>query len=69
MSVKYLFIYRHKDRYSISEMCRFFSVSRSRYNDFVKPMDRLSWDSGLAEKMKVSYRLGRHKVICVLRYG
>ena len=27
-SVKYLIIYRHKDKYSISEMCRFFSVSR-----------------------------------------
>ena len=28
-SVKYMVIYRHKDKYSISEMCRFFEVSRS----------------------------------------
>ncbi|MBR1970629.1 MAG: hypothetical protein IKA17_09800 [Clostridia bacterium] len=27
-SVKYMVIYRHKDQYSISEMCRFFNVSR-----------------------------------------
>ena len=25
-SVKYMVIYRHKDKYRISEMCRFFSV-------------------------------------------
>ena len=34
-SVKYKVIYRHKDSYSISEMCRFFEVSRSGYYDFV----------------------------------
>lgn len=51
-SVKYLVIYRHKDRYSISEMCRFFSVSRNGYYDFAKRMDRLSWDNELAEKIK-----------------
>ncbi len=32
-------IYRHKDKYSISEMCRFFGVSRSGYYDYVKRMD------------------------------
>ena len=26
-------IYRHKDKYSVSEMCRFFQVSRSGYYD------------------------------------
>lgn len=35
-SVKYMVIYRHKDRYPISEMCRFFCVSRSGYYDYVK---------------------------------
>ncbi len=30
-SVKYKVIYRHREKYSISEMCRFFGVSRSGY--------------------------------------
>ena len=30
-SVKFMVIYRYKDKYSISEMCRFFNVSRSGY--------------------------------------
>ena len=38
--VKYRVIYRHKDKYSINEMCRFFDVSRSGYYGFVKRMDR-----------------------------
>ena len=34
--MKYRVIYRHKDKYSIAAMCRFFKVSRSGYYDFVK---------------------------------
>ena len=45
-------IYRHKDKYSISEMCRFFKVSRSGYYDYVKRMDIPAWDLPLAEKIK-----------------
>lgn len=44
-------IYRHKNKYSISEMCRFLSVSRSGYYDFVKRMDIPSKDLPLAEKI------------------
>lgn len=51
-SAKYLVIYRHKNKYSISEMCRLFSVSRSGYYDFLKRMDRPSRDMELAEKIK-----------------
>ena len=51
-SVKYMVIYRHKDKYSISEMCRFFNVSRSGYYDYVKRMDIPSKDLPLAEKIK-----------------
>ena len=51
-AVKYLVIYRHKDRYSISEMCRFFSVSRSGYYGFVKRMDKPAKDLELAELIK-----------------
>ena len=45
-------IYRHKDKYSISEMCRFFDVSRSGYYDYLKRMDMPANDLPLAEKIK-----------------
>ena len=45
-------IYRHKAQYTISEMCRFFSVSRSGYYDYVKRMDILAKDFPLAEKIQ-----------------
>jgi transposase InsO family protein len=45
-------IYRHKDKYSISEMCRFFEVSRSGYYDYVKRIDVPAWDLPLAEKIR-----------------
>ena len=51
-SVKYMVIYRHKDKYGISEMCRFFDVSRSGYYDYVKRMDTPAKDLPLAEKIK-----------------
>ena len=51
-SVKFMVIYRHKDKYSISEMCRFFKISRSGYYDYVKRMDIPAKDLPLAEKIK-----------------
>ena len=51
-SVKFMVIYRHKDKYSISEMCLFFKVSRSGYYDYVKRMDIPARDLPLAEKIK-----------------
>ena len=45
-------IYRNKDMYSISEMCRFFKVSRSGYYDYVSRMDIPAKDLPLAEKIK-----------------
>lgn len=45
-------IYRHKDKYSISEMCWFFGVSRSGYYDYVKRMDTPEKDLPLAEKIR-----------------
>ena len=35
-SVKYQVIFTNKDRYKISEMCRFFNVSRSGYYAYLK---------------------------------
>lgn len=51
-TVKYRVIYRHKEKYSISEMCKFFSVSRSGYYDFVNRMDIPSKDLPLAHKIQ-----------------
>ncbi len=50
-SVKYKVIYRHREKYSISEMCRFFEVSRSGYYDYVRRMDVPAKDLPLAEKI------------------
>ena len=59
-SVKYMVIYRHKDKYSISEMCRFFSVSRSGYYGYVSRMDVPAKDLPLAEKiMECQERCGK----------
>ena len=51
-SLKYRVIYHHKHKYSISEMCRFFKVSRSGYYDYVNRMDIPAKDLPLAEKIK-----------------
>ena len=45
-------IYRHKDKYSISEMCKFFKVSRSGYYGYVSRMDIPARDLPLAEKIR-----------------
>ena len=47
----YRVIYHHREKSSISEMCRFFKVSQSGYYDFVKQMDIPSKDLPLAEKI------------------
>lgn len=47
--IKYRVIYRHKDKYSISEMCRFFDVSRSGYYGFVDRMGKPAKDLELSE--------------------
>ena len=51
-AIKYMVIYRHKENYGISEMCRFFKVSRSGYYDYVKRMGIPAKDLHLAEKIK-----------------
>ena len=45
-------IYNHREKYSISEMCRFFEVSRSGYYAYVKRKDIPSKDLPLANKIK-----------------
>ena len=50
--VKYRVIYHNKDKYSISEMCRFFKVSRSGYYGFVKRIEEPSKDLALSELIR-----------------
>ena len=47
-TVKYQVVYRHREKYSISEMCRFFKISRSGFYDFVHRMDSQPKDKELA---------------------
>ena len=51
-SVKYRVIYRHREKYGISEMCHFFGVSRSGYYGYVKRMELPAKDLPLAEKIR-----------------
>ena len=51
-SVKYQVIYRHKEKYPISEMCKFFEVSRSGYYAYLKRKDTPDKDLPLAEKIR-----------------
>ena len=50
--VKYMVIYRHKEKYSINEMCKFFNVSRSGYYGYVSRTEFPAKDLPLAEKIK-----------------
>lgn len=50
--VKYQIIYLNRERYSISVMCQFFSVSRSGYYDFVKRLGRPGKNAELVEKIR-----------------
>ena len=52
-SVKYLVIYRQKEKYTIGAMCRFFEVSRSGYYDYVKRMEQPDRDLPLANQIRV----------------
>ena len=49
---KYAVIYRHREEYPVSVMCRFFGVSRSGYYDFVHRLGRPEKDAGLAEEIR-----------------
>ena len=51
-TVKYQVIFKHKDKYSINSMCKFFEVSRSGYYAFLKRMDIPDRDLPLAEKIR-----------------
>lgn len=45
-------IYRYKEKYSISEMCRFFEVSRSGYYGYLRRMDTPAKDQHLVNMIR-----------------
>ena len=49
---KYAVIYRHRNEYPVSVMCKFFGVSRSGYYDFVKRFGKPEHDAALARKIE-----------------
>lgn len=51
-SIKYQVIFKHKEKYSISEMCKFFEVSRSGYYDYLHRKDIPDKDLPLANLIK-----------------
>ena len=51
-SLKYKVIYRHRDKYPITEMCKFFGVSRSGYYSYIKKIDQPDRDKDIAEKIQ-----------------
>ena len=61
--IKYQVIFRHRDQYAISVMCKFFQVSRSGYYDFVRRLGKPQKDAELAEM------LCRHQERCYGTYG
>ena len=51
-AIKYQIIYKHRGKYSISEMCRLFGVSRSGYYKYLSRKDILDKDLQLANKIE-----------------
>lgn len=49
---KYAVIYRHRDEYPVSVMCKLFGVSRSGYYDSVKRIGQAEQDAELAGKIQ-----------------
>ena len=49
--MKYLAIYRHRDKYPITTMCAFFKVSKSGYYGFVKRVGKPEHDEALAKEI------------------
>ena len=55
--IKYNIIYRHRNEYPVSVMCRFSGVSRSGYYEYIKRMDQAEHDAELAENIRECQRV------------
>ena len=51
-AIKYQVIYKHREQYGISEMCKLFDVSRSGYYKYLKRKDIPAKDLDLANKIE-----------------
>ena len=67
--IKYRVIHRHKESFTITEMCKFFNVSRSGYYEFIKRIDRPEKDASIAslirycqERVNMTYGHRRIKI-------
>ena len=52
LKAKYAVIYRYREKYPISIMCRFFGVSRSGYCGYIGRVDKPEKDAELAEEIR-----------------
>lgn len=50
--IKYHIIYRHRNEYAVTVMCRFFGVSRSGYYDFVHRLGRPEKNATLVQMIR-----------------
>lgn len=50
--IKYAAIYKHKDKFPISKMCRFFEVSRSGFYNYVQRISTMDKDKELASLIR-----------------
>lgn len=50
--IKYQVILKHKNKYSVQQMCKFFGVSRSGYYDYLHRKDKPDKDRALADKIQ-----------------
>ena len=50
----------NRKRYSNTEMCLFFGVSRSGYYDYVKRLDQPAHDAALAEIIRKQQEISTH---------
>ena len=53
---KYAVIYRHREEYPISVMCKFFGVSRSGYYYFIKRLGEADHDAVVAKEIEECQR-------------
>lgn len=51
-TVKYQVIFKRRDRYAVSVMCRFFDVSRSGYYNYIRRMGKPQADEPLASMIR-----------------
>lgn len=75
-TLKYLVIHRHQGKYPITEMCRFFEVSRSGYYGWLKRKELPDKDEPMAklirecyEKNRQTYGYRRVKLWLLREYG